>query len=201
MPRGPSARSAANNPVPQAAPSRSGCKCTLIDKQHQNGKHQSRCSSLVLTVFYTVVNQATKENATAKKALTEALRAHQRNKEFTGFRHENSLGPPESELEYDDQEPLTSITVNTPAPPKATYRNGHHLIPESEPDYDDQEPFTSIAVNTHAPPKTTYCNGNHLVHRVHMPHNASQDCFETAPVSLRYSLLNTSNTDALYYFE
>jgi hypothetical protein len=104
---------------------------------------------------------------------------------------ENSLGPPESELEYEDHEPFTSVAVNTPAPPKTTlaYRNGHRLVPDPEPDYEDPEigPFTSVTVNTPAHPKTTYPkttyrNGNRLVHRVHM-------AAETAPVSLTYTLL------------
>jgi hypothetical protein len=80
-------------------------------------------------MHYAVVNQAVKENAASKKAFTEALRARQRNEEFTGFiREDDSLGL-ESEDE-DDHQPFTSVTVNTstPAPLKTTYRKGHRLV-------------------------------------------------------------------------
>ena len=209
MPRAPSARSATvvttNNPVPQAAPSRSGRKRTLTDKQHQNGKYQPRYCFLDLTVYYAVVDQAAKENAMAKKAYTEALHAHQRNEEFTGFTRGDSFGPPESELEYyDDRQPFTTnINVNssTPALPKTktTYRNGHHLIGESEPDDDDdQQPFSSVTVNssTPAPPKTTYHNGRRLVHRVNMV----AESVDSAPVSITSQILLIHFCQIIYNF-
>lgn len=98
----------------------------------------------------------------AKKTYTDALRAHQKQEEYTGFRHEDP-GSPGVESEDDpDLEPFTSHTVNPSTP--ATIQNPDARNP--------------------APIKTTYRNGMRLVHRVPM----MEETVESVPVSLFFSI-------------
>jgi hypothetical protein len=58
-----------------------------------------------------VVNQASKENVAAKKAYTEALRARQKNEEFTNFTREQSPGFEIESEDEDDDQPVSLLEV------------------------------------------------------------------------------------------
>lgn len=167
MPRGSSTRSAMGvTPItarvptdPSQAPSRSGRQRTLTEKQHQNGTHLFFLGCVIcLTMHHPVIDQATKEIMLAKKTYTKALRARQKNEEFTGYNRDDadSLGA-ESEDDSDLQL-FTSITVDSSTPDAVLDNTASSKTP---------------------PVKTTYRNGKRLVHRVSLANQVD----EPEPVS------------------